>query len=398
MIQDSVNKVIYEGNGIATEFVYPFEITKNTDVKVMTVSPDGVETVLTNDYYVDVEKSMVRYPDWADGEEPENADDFIPLPGGWKLVVYREVEYTQDISMHDQYPFNVLEGMIDKTTILAQQLKDSTERSMRLGVAVDNTNVNLVIPHGKGTSFRWSDDGERLEVTDDPAKVQKVVENLASTVQVQSDAAIASAEIAFDAAARATASETVAARAETNAKTYMDSAEVYMEMTEEYRDSAAVSATSAASSETASYKSSLSASTSANTATSAAQDATRSANTASIAATTATQKAASAEESAESAAQSAKKAKDAADGVATGQVQADWNENDNASKAYIRNAPRFIAVSERLRGDDEPTYGVTDEAFMLGDGTMADGTSVLSLNVDGAMYDVGDQYSVTTNE
>lgn len=260
MIQDSVNKVIYEGNGQATEFFYPFEITKNTDVKVMTVSSDGVETVLTNDYFVDVEKSIVLYPGWAEGESPPNADDYLPLADGWKLVVYRDVPYTQEVGMFEQYPFNVLEGMIDKTTILAQQLKDEAQRSMRLGVAVDNTDISMVVPHGQGTSFRWSDDGKRLEVTEDPAEVKRAVEQMASTVAEQTRTATESANTAVD--------------------------------------------------------------------------------------------------SATSAKESAEKAQAAADGVATGQVQADWEETDTMSKAYIRNAPRFVVVSTRVRGDDEPTYGL----------------------------------------
>ena len=203
MIQDSVNKVIYAGNGEATEFFYPFQITKNTDVKVMTVSPEGVETVLTNDYYVDVEKRIVIYPGWADGEEPNNADEYLPLADGWRLVVYREVDFTQEVSMFKQYPFDVLEGMIDKNTILAQQLKDETDRSMRLGVAVDNTDINMVIPHGQGTSFRWSDDGRRLEVTEDPAKVLPKVNSIYAQTQEAYNEARQSADEAKDSADKA---------------------------------------------------------------------------------------------------------------------------------------------------------------------------------------------------
>lgn len=398
MIQDSVNKVIYEGNGEATQFFYPFVITKNTDVKVMTVSPEGAETVLTNDYYVDVEKNIVFYPGWAEGEEPENIEEYLPLNDGWRLVVYREVPFTQEVAMFDQYPFKVLEGMIDKNTILAQQLKDETDRAMRLSVSVDNSDISLIVPNGKGTSFRWSDDGKRLEVTDDPAVVRRVVENLAATVQVQSTAAVNSAKTASDAAQTAVDAKNTAVDAKAVAVNAEAKAEEYMKKAEAYKTSAESSATKASSSETAAYKSSLSASTSANTAQQASSAASKAADTASTAATTATTKASEASASAESAEASAKRAQDAADGVATGQVQADWNETDTMSKAYIKNAPRFITVSERVRGDDEPTYGVTDESFVLSDGTLADGTSVLSLDVDGTLYDVGDHYSVTTNE
>ena len=358
MIQDSVNKVIYEGNGQATEFFYPFEITKNTDVKVMTVSLDGVETVLTNDYFVDVEKSIVLYPGWADGESPPNADDYLPLADGWKLVIYRDVPYTQEVGMFEQYPFNVLEGMIDKTTILAQQLKDEAQRSMRLGVAVDNTDISMVVPHGQGTSFRWSDDGKRLEVTEDPAEVKRAVEQMASTVAEQTRTATESANTAVDSATSAKVSETNAKTSETNAKLSEMNAAASETVAREceanalaYKESALASMTKASASETASYKNSLTASTSANTATQAATTATNAANTATTKATESYQSAISAKESAD-------RAQEAADGVATGQIQADWEETDTMSKAYIRNAPRFVVVSTRVRGDDEPTYGL----------------------------------------
>lgn len=395
MIQDSVNKVVYEGNGEATEFFYPFVITKNTDVKVMTVSPEGAETVLTNDYYVDTARSTVVYPGWVSGEEPGNQGDFSPLKDGWKLVVYRDVGYTQEVAMLDQYPFNVLEGMIDKTTILAQQLKDVTDRSMKLSMALAIDGVDMTVPYEAGKSFRWSETERKLEMTEDPAYVRKIVENLAGQVREQSTAAITSAQTASTAATSALASEQSAAGAEANAKMYMETTKGYMETTEGYMNNASVSATKAAASESASYKNSLSANTYANNAADSATEASTHVRTASSYADAATKKAAEAVASAADAEASAERASNYADIATAGQVQADWDETDSTSKAYIKNAPRFIAVAERVRGEDEPTYGITSE-MLLSDGTLATDATVLSIDVDGTSYEVGDQYSVET--
>lgn len=217
MIQDSVNKVIYLGDGYATEFAYPFEITKNTDVKVMTVSPDGVETVLTNDYYVDVERSVVAYPCWVAGEEPADLEQYKPLEDGWKLVIYRQVEYTQEVAMFEQHPFKAIEQMIDKATILIQQLKDETARAMRLGVAVDNTGVDLTIPYVAGQSFRWSDDGKRLELTKDPARVEISVQGMLDETieQCKEAASQAAAAKASEESAKANAIKAENAKNET---------------------------------------------------------------------------------------------------------------------------------------------------------------------------------------
>ena len=56
------NRITYNGNGNATEFAYQFKILDRTDIKVMLVKPDGSTQILSKDYYVDVEKNVVRYP------------------------------------------------------------------------------------------------------------------------------------------------------------------------------------------------------------------------------------------------------------------------------------------------------------------------------------------------
>ena len=241
MIQDSVNKVIYAGNGLATEFAYPFEITKNTDVKVMTVSPNGVETVLANDYYVDVERSTVVYPGWVAGETPANSANFAPLADGWKLVIYRQVEYTQEVAMFDQHPFKAIEQMIDKVTILIQQLKDETERAMRLGISVDNADVNMTIPYAAGKSFRWSDDGKSLVVTKDPARVEESVQGWLGETERQ-------ASVAAEKANAAEASEIAAKASEQRAQEIADSIVDNIDKAETNAQAAAESANEAAAS------------------------------------------------------------------------------------------------------------------------------------------------------
>ncbi|MBQ8809465.1 MAG: hypothetical protein IJZ69_04235 [Bacteroidales bacterium] len=397
MIQDSVNKVVYEGNGEATEFFYPFEITKNTDVKVMIVSPEGAETILTNDYYVDVERGTVVYPGWVSGEEPSNQGDFSPLADGWKLVVYREVDYTQEVSMFDQYPFKVIEKMIDKNTILAQQLKEVADRSLKFSIAQAIDGVDMTVPYEAGKSFRWHDTEKKLVLTEDPAYVRRIVENLSAQVQEQSSAAVTSAQTASAAASSAVAANENAVNAEAKSKLYMETTKGYMETTEGYMNSASSSATKAAASESASYKNSLSASTHANNAAESATASNKSATASATSAETANTKAVQAVEAANAAEASAEKAAEAATTATAGQMQADWNETDTTSKAYIKNAPKFLVVSERIRGDDEPTYGVTSE-LLISDGTLATEDTVLSVNVEDESYAVSDQYSVKTTE
>lgn len=193
MLTDVENRITYSGNGNATEFAYQFKILDRTDIKVLLTDADGTEKLLTKDYYVDVEKNVVRYPGYAVGAEVPESERPAVLPTGWKLTIYREVPVTQETDLPDQYPFNQVEAIGDKLTMIAQQLTDVTSRSLKTSVS-KSVDVDTTIPWENGKSFRISDDGTKVELTEDPAKVLPTVQSLAAA----------------------------AAKSESNAKAYMD--------------------------------------------------------------------------------------------------------------------------------------------------------------------------------
>lgn len=175
MISSSENRVSYDGDGLAKEFAYQFKILEKSDIKVMLVKPDGDTQILNKDYYVDAEKGVVIYPGYAPGAEIPESERPPVLPAGWRLVLYREVPITQLSQMPMQWPFNVIEDMADKLTIICQQLDDGSQRSLKLPVET-SSDINTVLPYGKGKSFTWSEDGKKLVLTENPAKVIPEVE------------------------------------------------------------------------------------------------------------------------------------------------------------------------------------------------------------------------------
>lgn len=189
------NRITYSGNGNATEFAYQFKILNRTDIKVLLTDADGKEKLLTKDYYVDVEKSVVRYPGYAVGAEVPESERPPALPTGWKLTIYREVPVTQETDLPDQYPFNQVEAIGDKLTMIAQQLTDTTDRSLKIGVS-KSTDIDTVIPWENGKSFRISDDGKKLELSEDPAKVLPLAQGVYAQTQAQAQSAAASATAA----------------------------------------------------------------------------------------------------------------------------------------------------------------------------------------------------------
>lgn len=195
MIAHVDNRITYNGNGNATEFAYQFKILDRADIKVLLTDADGKEKLLTEDYYVDVEKNVVRYPGYAVGAEVPESERPPVLPTGWKLTIYREVPVTQETDLPDQYPFNQVEDIVDKLTMIVQQLTDVTGRSLKIGVST-SADIDTTIPWENGKSFRISDDGKTLELSEDPAKVLPLAQGVYAQTQAQAQSAAASATAA----------------------------------------------------------------------------------------------------------------------------------------------------------------------------------------------------------
>ena len=249
------NRITYSGNGNATEFAYQFKILDRTDIKVLLTDADGKEKLLTKDYYVDVEKNVVRYPGYAVGAEVPESERPPVLPTGWKLTIYREVPVTQETDLPDQYPFNQVEDIGDKLTMIAQQLTDVTGRSLQIGVST-SADIDTTIPFDAGKSFRIADDGKSIVLTEDPARVLPLAQGVYAQAQAQAQSAYASAVAAAksedSAAASASEADNSAQSASVSAASAVESAELtsgYKQEALTAKNAAAASATNAKASE-----------------------------------------------------------------------------------------------------------------------------------------------------
>lgn len=280
MIAHVDNRITYNGNGNATEFAYQFKILDRTDIKVMLTDADGKEKLLTKDYYVDVEKSVVRYPGYAVGAEVPESERPAVLPTGWKLTIYREVPVTQETDLPDQYPFNQVEAIGDKLTMIAQQLTDTTGRSLKIGVS-KSTDIDTVIPWENGKSFRISDDGKTLELSEDPAKVLPLAQGVYAQTQAQAQSAAASATAAAKSEDSAFKSAGVAGNSAQYASLSAASAAENAELTSGYKQEALTAKADAAASATNAKASEANAKTSENNAEASKEAAQSAATTAS---------------------------------------------------------------------------------------------------------------------
>lgn len=220
MIGSSENRISYNGNGIATEFAYTFKILEKSDMKVLHVAADGTETLLTKDYYVDMDKSVVLYPGYAPGEEIPEQNRPPILSEGEMLVLYREVPITQESALDKHWPFNVIENGLDKLTIICQQIWDRLQRSFYVSEST-SSNFDTKVPIEAGKTFRVKDDGTGFEVTEDPAKVLPLAQGVYTQTKEQAEFAKEQADASSEAAIAAKTSET-------NAKNYSENVNVFL--------------------------------------------------------------------------------------------------------------------------------------------------------------------------
>lgn len=169
LIGSSENSVSYNGNGISTAFPFSFKILEKSDLKLLLVDGEG-EKLLTSDYFVDLNSSVVHYPGYSPGAEPPIEEQPPKLAEGQRLVIYRDVPITQETALDEHWPFNVIEGMADKLTIIAQQIAAANQRTFQLSIALSNVeDVNTVLPYAPGKAFAWNADGTGLEAVENPA-------------------------------------------------------------------------------------------------------------------------------------------------------------------------------------------------------------------------------------
>lgn len=211
MIGNSENRIIYNGNGVATEFGYSFKILEKTDINVVLVDPDLNEIALTKDYFVDMEKSVVFYPGYSPGAEPPEAERPPVLPEGWQLVLYREVPITQESQLDTHWPFNVIEAALDKLTIICQQLWDGAIRAIRLSDSAP-TDISTVLPRPMpNEGFYWDKTGKKLVSGPNPKFAMEQAQASAESAKKSETAAAESAGSAKEDAEKA---EYAAERAE----------------------------------------------------------------------------------------------------------------------------------------------------------------------------------------
>ena len=241
-VQKDVTKNIYVGNGSTRTFPFTFECPAEHPeyIKVYLMQDDGT-ALATSDYQLDMDAKQITYPSSG-----------TALPEGKKLVIMRELPLQQMMNLVNNGPYFAenIETAFDECVMAMQQIAEKLNRSIIMSVDIDGDVFVNEVPFEAGKSFRISDDGKSIVLTEDPAKVLPLVQGVYAQTQTQAQNAIASAAAAAKSEDNAAASANAASNSAQSASASATSAAESVELTSGYKQEALTAKADAATSAT----------------------------------------------------------------------------------------------------------------------------------------------------
>lgn len=191
-VQKDVTKNIYVGNGSTRTFPFTFECPAEHPeyIKVYLMQDDGT-ALATSDYQLDMDAKQITYPSSG-----------TALPEGKKLVIMRELPLQQMMNLVNNGPYFAedIETAFDECVMAMQQIAEKLNRSIIMSVDIDGDAFVNEVPFEAGKSFRISDDGKSIVLTEDPGKVIDEAKALKSETETARDTTIENKDIAVSAA------------------------------------------------------------------------------------------------------------------------------------------------------------------------------------------------------
>ena len=140
-VSTTIIKSSHNGNGSTTTFAYNFKIFADSDLVVIIRSSTGTETTktLTTHYTVsgagDASGGSITF---TTGNTPAS---------GETVVIRRNVPQTQaiDYIANDPFPAETNEEGLDRTTMIAQQISEATDRSIKLSRTNTMTSTEFTV-------------------------------------------------------------------------------------------------------------------------------------------------------------------------------------------------------------------------------------------------------------
>ncbi len=122
------NKHVYIGNGVNRVWPYTFSLPVERDLRVYLRHGDAPATLLNGGYVIDTINCNVTYPPIA----ANDTDTLPPLGDRTKIILLREVPYTQEMDLENQGELlaETIEAAFDRATMQIQQIDERVNRAL----------------------------------------------------------------------------------------------------------------------------------------------------------------------------------------------------------------------------------------------------------------------------
>lgn len=126
----NTSRALFEGNGVAVRFPFTFKVWNTTQLRLLVEDPVGVAH--------EAQAEAVELQD--SGGVVTYRREGQPLPSGWKLVVLRNMPFTQGVDLLSGTRFDpqVIEEQMDQATAERQQLREEVGRAIKVPPSSDN--------------------------------------------------------------------------------------------------------------------------------------------------------------------------------------------------------------------------------------------------------------------
>jgi hypothetical protein len=362
-VSTTIIKNFHNGNGSATNFAYQFRILEDTDLLVIIrTNSTGAETTKT----LSTHYTVAGAGDASGGSITFTAGNTPAI--GETVVIRRNVPQTQaiDYIANDPFPAETHEEGLDRGTMVAQQVAEESDRSIKLSRTNTMTSTEFTVgATDRANKVLAFDSAGEISVTQElgtfkgsdtttttAAYVQRdiiksttagqlnnvyicVADSVIGDTLTDTDhfALLVDAVSAATSATNAAASEAAAASSATDAQTAQTAAETAETNAETAETNAETAETNAATSETNAAASESAAATSETNAATSETNAATSASSASTSASTATTQASNASTSASNAATSESNASTSASNASTSASNASTSESNASTSA-----------------------------------------------------------------
>ena len=138
-VESTITKVIYVGNGVATEWPVPFKYNKPEHLHLLVTDAAGAHELVTSNFQVQVTEAgdtSILYP--VSGQ---------PLAAGKRLTIFRATPQTQivDLIYGGAFAPEVLEeDGLDREVMMIQELQEGLDRAVKVGIDSDETPEELL--------------------------------------------------------------------------------------------------------------------------------------------------------------------------------------------------------------------------------------------------------------